>query len=109
MPSKKSTATREIIRAVSGISVDPLAEKFVEVLISRYRRNRRRGQKKSDSLKNAARDIFFSIAGIRYQSVTDPTPRNRSGMRPKPAKAKEETEEEALARLKKLLDGYIDS
>ena len=107
MPSKKSSTPREIIRVVSGISIDPLMEKFASVLFSRYRRNISRGYKKPDALKKAARDIFFSIAGIPSHPVASPPSRRAPRTRAKPAKAHEETEEEAIARLKKTMDGFI--
>jgi len=111
MSSKKSPTTREIIRAISGISVDPLAEKFVAQLISRYRKNRGRGQNKTDSLSLAARDLvealtgFHIPAGRKPRTVSTSTPhRSPPRAHAKPAPPQEESDDAIMARLKAELD-----
>lgn len=106
MPRKKSPTT-QIIRALTGKSIDPLAEKAVALLIKRYRKNRDGGLNSGDSLKQAARDLFASLTGIRIpppSSDREPRPA-RVSRNPSPPQA--DSELEHIARLKAELDRRI--
>lgn len=100
MPSKKSS-TREIIRAVVGFSVDPLAEKIATQLISRYRKNRQRFNVR-DAATVTLNQYLDDLFG-RSRIPGKPRPPRPPGAR-KPAPPHEESEEEIIARLKAELD-----
>ncbi len=104
MPRKKKSPSTEIIRAITGYSVDPLAEKALELLILRYRKNRAGGQNKGPALKGAALGLLEAVTGFRI-----PTP--QAGYRPRtawpranPAQPKEESDLEIIVSLKRELD-----
>lgn len=102
--AKKKSPTTEIIRAITGNSVDPLLEKAATLLIKRYQKNRARGLGPLEALTATTGEMLSVVQSRRPRPLYSNVPPH---VRRNPAKRKEESEDAIIARLKRELDARI--